>query len=221
MAIFFLQRLFLTIDKPDILNQLYKILTQDTIFDKLINQAHIHLLVTFIRACERLNCHYEELIHRFTTDEFIPNLLKLRASTNETITKDGTFVIQALLRAQTIDSLTRQSFISLSSQQICSIACHPQGSHLLCQLILKSKLWPVLRQKQIYQKLRDVYSTMSCDKYACWVVTQLWKSAKTLEEKLHMAESMAKDFPMLRSHMYAKFITYEMNLNAFCNRKDQ
>jgi len=220
---FFLQRLFLTLDQSDVLNKLYATLTQDTIFDKLLNQAHIHLLVTFIRACERLHCHYDELIQRLTSsNEFIPNLLKLRQSTsNETITKDGTFVLQALLRAQTIDNRTRQSFLLLSSQQICSIACHPQGSHLLCQLILKSKLWPLLRQKNIYQKLREVYTAMSCDKYACWVVTQLWKSAQTIDEKLHMAESMAKDFPTLRSHMYAKFITYEMNLNAYCNRKDQ
>lgn len=62
---------------------------------------------------------------------------------------------------------------------------------------------------------------MACDKSACWFVTQLWKSATTIEEKLQMAQSLSSDFPSLRSHTYAKFITYEMNLNAFCSRPEQ
>ena len=52
-------------------------------------------------------------------------------------------------------------------------------------------------------------------------MTQLWKSAKSIDEKLHMARSMAKDIQKLRSDTYAKFITYEMNLVAFCSRAEQ
>ena len=52
-------------------------------------------------------------------------------------------------------------------------------------------------------------------------MTQLWKNARTIEEKLQMATSMSKDFSTLRSHTYARFITYEMNLNAFCTRSEQ
>jgi hypothetical protein len=137
------------------------------------------------------------------------------------ITKEGSLVVQALLRAVKIDSSTRQSFLSLTGEQIASIACHPSGSHLLCQLILKSNLWPILQQKNFYEKLDQVYSKMACDKAGCWFVTQLWKSATTIEQKLQMARSLATDFQSLRSHTYARFITYEMNLTAFCSRPDQ
>ena len=129
--------------------------------------------------------------------------------------------MQALLRAEKIDSLTRQSFLSLTGEQISSIACHPSGSHLLCQLILKSNLWLILQQKNFYNKLEQVYSTMACDKSACWFVTQLWKNATTIEQKIQMAKSLAKDFQTLRSHTYARFLTYEMNLNAYCSRPEQ
>ncbi len=140
---------------------------------------------------------------------------------SDTITKSGTLVIQALLRAERIDSQTRQSFLSLTGEQIASIACNPSGSHLLCQLILKSTLWPILRQKNFYNKLDQVYTKIACDKSGCWFVTQLWKSAITIEQKLQMAKSLAKDFQTLRSHIYARFITYEMNLNAYCSRQEQ
>ena len=142
-------------------------------------------------------------------------------SETQSITKEGSLVVQALLRAEKIDSLTRQSFLCLTGEQISTIACHPSGSHLLCQLILKSKLWPILQQKNFYNKLDQVYTKMACDKAGCWFVTQLWKSAKTIEDKLQMAKSMSNDFQTLRSHTYARFITYEMNLNAYCSRPEQ
>jgi len=148
-------------------------------------------------------------------------MIILENSESESITKDGTLVIQALLRAENVDSLTRQSFLSLTGEQISSIACYPSGSHLLCQLILKSNLWPILRQKNFYNKIDQVYTKMACDKSACWFVTQLWKSATTIEQKLQMAKSMSNDFQYLRSHTYARFITYEMNLNAYCTREEQ
>jgi hypothetical protein len=151
----------------------------------------------------------------------ILNINILENPESDSITKDGTLVIQALLRAENVDSLTRQSFLSLTGEQISSIACCPSGSHLLCQLILKSNLWPILRQKNFYNKLDQVYSKMACDKSACWFVTQLWKSATTIEQKLQMAKSMSNDFQNLRSHTYARFITYEMNLNAYCTRPEQ
>ena len=62
---------------------------------------------------------------------------------------------------------------------------------------------------------------MSCDKAACWFVMQLWKNATTIEQKLQMATSMSNDLQMLRSNTYAKFITYEMNLTAYCSRSEQ
>lgn len=62
---------------------------------------------------------------------------------------------------------------------------------------------------------------MACDKSACWFVTQLWKSSTTIEQKLQMAQSLSSDFQTLRSHTYARFITYEMNMNAFCSRPEQ
>lgn len=111
--------------------------------------------------------------------------------------------------------------MSLTGEQICSIACTPSGSHLLCQLILKSKLWPILREKNFYNKLDEVYTKMACDKSACWFVTQLWKNSITIDQKIQMAKSMSKDFQNLRSHIYARFITYEMNLNAYCTRSEQ
>jgi hypothetical protein len=139
----------------------------------------------------------------------------------QSITKEGSLVVQALLRAEKVDNLTSQSFLSLTGEQISSIACHPSGSHLLCQLILQSTLWPILRQKHFYEKLDQVYTKMACDKAACWFVTQLWKSATTIEQKLQMAKNMSKDFQLLRSHTYARFITYEMNLTAYCSRPEQ
>lgn len=220
---FFLQNLFLTLNDKNLLENIYQLLTDKERFDKLLQQGHIRLLITFIRICERFHCHYEELVQKLnSTKNFIPSLLKLRSTDNNvSITKEGTLVIQALLRAENIDSLTRQSFISLTGEEICSIACTPSGSHLLCQLILKSNLWLILREKNFYSKLEDYYVKMSCDKSACWFVTQLWKNANKIEQKISMAKSMSKDFANLRSNNYAKFITYEMNLNAYCSRPDQ
>ncbi|CAF5189520.1 unnamed protein product [Rotaria magnacalcarata] len=62
---------------------------------------------------------------------------------------------------------------------------------------------------------------MASDKVGCWFVTQLWKNARTIDQKLQMAKSMSKDFQNLRSQTYARFITYEMNLTAYCSRPDQ
>ncbi|CAF4398781.1 unnamed protein product, partial [Rotaria magnacalcarata] len=83
------------------------------------------------------------------------------------ITKEGSLVVQALFRAEKVDSLTQRSFFSLSGEQISCIACHPSGSHLLCQLILKSQLWPILRQKNFYEKLDEFYTKMASDKVGC------------------------------------------------------
>jgi hypothetical protein len=244
---FFLQHLLLTINDQELIEKIYQLLITKERFDKLIQQAHIRLLITFIRICERFHCHYEELLNLLNRtinnhnniNDFIPCLLKLRSGmsdsihtieivvyildnpSSETITKDGTLVIQALLRAEKVDSQTRQSFLSLTGEQISSIACNPSGSHLLCQLILKSNLWSILRQKNFYNKLDQVYTKMACDKSGCWFVTQLWKNATTIEQKLQMAKSLSKDFRTLRSHTYARFITYEMNLNAYCSRAEQ
>ncbi|CAF5040277.1 unnamed protein product, partial [Rotaria sp. Silwood1] len=99
--------------------------------------------------------------------------------------------------------------------------CHPNGSYLLCQLILKSNLWPLIREKNFYNKLDKFYTKMSCDKYACWFITQLWKNAQTIEQKLQMVKNMSNDLQLLRSHIYAKYITYEMNLTAYCSRPEQ
>ncbi|CAF0984174.1 unnamed protein product [Adineta ricciae] len=229
---FFIQRLLLTLNDKKVLEKIYQLLIHEERFGKLVHEGQIRLLITFIRVCERFSCHYEELVNRLkttihctknNTNEFIPCVLKLRADNADTqlITKEGSLVVQALLRADKVDSLTRQSFLSLTGEQIASIACHPSGSHLLCQLILKSNLWPILRQKNFYEKLNQMYTKMACDKAACWFVTQLWKSAITIDQKLEMAKSLAKDLQILRSHTYARFITYEMNLTAFCSRPDQ
>ena len=248
---FFLQHLLLTVNQKDRIDQVYQFLIDDERFEKLLLEGHIRLIVTFIRICERFRCHYDELIHRVKRTvsatkndikDFIPSLFQFRAgkrdigcvtrdphclplaninAETQLITKDGSLLVQALLRADQIDSLTRQSFLSLTGEQIAAIACHPSGSHVLCQMILKSSLWPGLRQKNFYDKLVPFYTRMACDKAACWFVTQLWKSATHIDHKLHMARSMAKDLATLRSHTYAKFITYEMNLIAYCSRAEQ
>ena len=243
---FLFQHLLLTLKQKELIEQFYQLLTEVERFEKLLRQSHIRLLVTFLRICERFDCHYEDLINRIKSGlenggkDFIPSVLKLRAGNDcsiprdigtvwfvlenadtQSITKEGSLVVQALLRADRVDSFTRQSFLSLTGEQISTIACHPSGSHLLCQLILQSKLWPTLREKQFYQKLEQVYTKMACDKYACWFVTQLWKSAKTIDQKLYIAKGLAPDFQMLRSHTYARFIAYEMNLTAYCSRAEQ
>ncbi|CAF4068626.1 unnamed protein product [Rotaria sp. Silwood2] len=226
---FFFKHLLLTLNNKELIEKIYQLLINKDRFEKFIQQTHIHLLITFIRICERFHCHYEELINRlnkFINDNinnFIPCLLKLRAENSESqiITKEGSLVVQALLRAKKVDSLTQRSFISLTGEQISSIACHPSGSHLLCQLILKSSLWCILREKNFYNKLDKFYTKMACDKAACWFVTQLWKNAITIEQKLQMAKSMSNDLQLLRSHTYARFITYEMNLTAYCTRPEQ
>ncbi|CAF4516096.1 unnamed protein product [Rotaria socialis] len=228
----FFKHLLLTLNNKELVEKIYQTMADEERFDKLILQSHIHLLITFIRICERFHCHYEELINRINKlinpeknniNNFITCLLKLRAenSDNQLITKEGSLVVQALLRAEKVDSFTQRSFLSLSGEQISCIACHPSGSHLLCQLILKSKLWPILRQKNFYEKIDEFYTKMASDKAGCWFVTQLWKNARTIDQKLQMAKSMSNDFQNLRSQTYARFITYEMNLTAYCSRPDQ
>jgi hypothetical protein len=84
---FFLQHLLLAINDQELIEKIYQLLTNKERFDKLIQQAHIRLLITFIRICERFHCHYEELINRLNqtinplnnTNDFIPCLLKLRS----------------------------------------------------------------------------------------------------------------------------------------------
>ncbi|CAF3537783.1 unnamed protein product, partial [Rotaria sp. Silwood2] len=172
---FFFKHLLLTLNNKELIEKIYQLLINKDRFEKFIQQTHIHLLITFIRICERFHCHYEELINRlnkFINDNinnFIPCLLKLRAENSESqiITKEGSLVVQALLRAKKVDSLTQRSFISLTGEQISSIACHPSGSHLLCQLILKSSLWCILREKNFYNKLDKFYTKMASDKAAC------------------------------------------------------
>lgn len=238
---FLVQHFLLTVEKKDLLEQIYQSLTDDSRLPSLVQQGHIRLLITFIRICERFQCHYEQLIQRIkqtlnSDDDFILNVLKLRSSqfkvfiatrSNSSrldqplISKDGSLIVQAFLRARKVDSFTHQSFLSFTGEQICSIACHPSGSHLLCQLIVQSSLWPILRRKNFYEKLQPFYATMACDKSACWFVTQLWKSGTTIDEKLLMAQGMSNELSSLRSQLYAKYIAYEMNLVAFASRPDQ
>ncbi|CAF4830938.1 unnamed protein product [Rotaria sp. Silwood1] len=229
---FFFKHLLLTLNNKELLENIYQLMINKQRFENFIQKSHIHLLITFIRICERFHCHYEEFIQHLNKfinnnqnniNNFIPCLLKLRAenSENQLITKEGSLIVQALLRAKKIDKLTYQSFISLTGEQISTIACHPNGSYLLCQLILKSNLWPLIREKNFYNKLDKFYTKMSCDKYACWFITQLWKNAQTIEQKLQMVKNMSNDLQLLRSHIYAKYITYEMNLTAYCSRPEQ
>ena len=242
---FLVQHFLLTVEKKDQIEQIYQSLTNENRLNSFIQQGHIRLLITFIRICERYQYHYEQLIQRIKQSlnnetDFIINILKIRSGQSKysrkdviihkidmnrldqsLISKEGSLMVQAFLRARKVDSLTHQSFLSLTGEQISSIACHPSGSHLLCQLILHSSLWPILRRKNFYEKLQPFFTTMACDKAACWFVTQLWKSATTIEDKLHMARSMSNDLSMLRSHTYAKYITYEMNLVAYSSRPEQ
>jgi hypothetical protein len=84
---FFLQHLLLTLNDNELLEKIYQLLMNEEQFDKLVQQAHIRLLITFIRICERFHCHYEELINRLNLlinqrnniNDFIPCLLKLRS----------------------------------------------------------------------------------------------------------------------------------------------
>ena len=84
----FFKHLLLTLNSREIIDKIYQLIIKKERFDKLIQQSHIQLLITFIRICERFHCHYEELIHRLKTsiqceknnvNNFIPCLLKLRA----------------------------------------------------------------------------------------------------------------------------------------------
>ena len=85
---FLLQNLLLTVQKKELLESIYRQLTAEERFDKLLQQGHIRLLITFIRMCERMHCHYEELVQRLKQSvqpeskeihDFIPSVLKLRA----------------------------------------------------------------------------------------------------------------------------------------------
>jgi len=87
---FLLQHLLLTLNNKELIEQIYQLLINKEIFNKLIQQAHIRLLITFIRICERFHCHYEELINQLNVSinnktnikDFIPCLLKLRSGTD-------------------------------------------------------------------------------------------------------------------------------------------
>lgn len=83
----FFKHLLLTLNNKELIQQIYDLLTDKERFNKLIHQAHIQLLITFIRICERFHCHYEELIKQLSIsindtkniNNFIPCLLQLRS----------------------------------------------------------------------------------------------------------------------------------------------
>ena len=88
---FFLQHLLLTINDQQLIEKIYQLFIEKERFDQLIRQAHIRLLITFIRICERFHCHYEELINQLNSNinqtnvnHFIPCLLKLRSGNYST-----------------------------------------------------------------------------------------------------------------------------------------
>lgn len=85
---FLLQYFLLTVQKKDQIEQIYQQLTDEERFDQFLQQGHIRLVVTFIRICERMHCHYEALVQRLKQSvqseskemhDFIPSVLKLRA----------------------------------------------------------------------------------------------------------------------------------------------
>ena len=85
---FFLQHLLLTLNQQELIENIYQLIISDDRFNKLVHEGQIRLLITFIRVCERFQCHYEELINRLKIaidcqankiQDFIPYLLKLRA----------------------------------------------------------------------------------------------------------------------------------------------
>jgi hypothetical protein len=85
---FFLQHLLLTLNQKELIENIYQLIITDDRFNKLVHEGQIRLLITFIRVCERFQCHYEELINRLKISvdcqankihDFIPYLLKLRA----------------------------------------------------------------------------------------------------------------------------------------------
>ncbi|CAF3899685.1 unnamed protein product [Rotaria sordida] len=85
---FFFKHLLLTLNNNELIEKIYPLIIDENRFNKFIQQTHIHLLITFIRICERFHCHYEELINRLNKfinknknniNDFIPCLLKLRA----------------------------------------------------------------------------------------------------------------------------------------------
>jgi hypothetical protein len=102
---FLLQHLLLTLNDKELIKKIYQLLIHKEIFDKLVQEAHIRLLITFIRICERFHCHYEELINRLNIsinnqnhiNNFIPCLLKLRSGTYSTKT-DVSFIAVLISR---------------------------------------------------------------------------------------------------------------------------
>ncbi|CAF3946662.1 unnamed protein product [Didymodactylos carnosus] len=246
---YFIQKLLMTTTDISIISQLYQnIITEK--FHILIEQCHINMLITFIRVCERFNYKYDDLIKHYRkylnckkkNHDFVQRVLQSNMKTNNNednsdgqhkttvsqnqssifITKNGSLVLQALLRAKIVDSLTKTSLENLTGEQINSIACDPNGSHLLCQLIKKCTLWfngKEFRQ-QFYTKLESYYSKMACDKFGSWVIDTLWTNAN-IEQKIKIADKMSDEFNILRSNQYGKFITYKMNLNAYCLRPEQ
>ena len=84
---FFLQHMLLTLNNEELIEKIYSLLTNEERLEKLIQQAHIRLLITFIRICERFHCHYEELANQLNRtinpkkniNDFIPYLLKFRS----------------------------------------------------------------------------------------------------------------------------------------------
>ena len=84
---FFLQHFLLNLNNKELIEKIYQLFIENDKFEKLIQQAHVRLLITFLRISERFHCHYEELIHRINRlinqknniNDFIPYVLKLRS----------------------------------------------------------------------------------------------------------------------------------------------
>ncbi|CAF5042797.1 unnamed protein product, partial [Rotaria sp. Silwood1] len=85
---FFFKHLLLTLNNKELLENIYQLMINKQRFENFIQKSHIHLLITFIRICERFHCHYEEFIQHLNKfinnsenniNNFIPCLLKLRA----------------------------------------------------------------------------------------------------------------------------------------------
>lgn len=84
----FFKHLLLTLNDKELLDKIYQLMIEQDRFKNLIEQCHIHLLITFIRVCERFNCHYEDFINRLNKlinpqknniNDFVLCLLKIRA----------------------------------------------------------------------------------------------------------------------------------------------
>nr|CAB3264397.1 nucleolar protein 9 [Phallusia mammillata] len=157
------------------------------------------------------------LIASFSTyDTFITSGKKIPDLTN--IVYHGALLLQTLFKfSKTL--LVSKSITVMPVRHSVSLACSISGSHVIDSFVSSQTIKQKWKTKW-FDKMKDQFHVIACDKYGSRVIDNIWKSAD-VDIKTMLAECLAPQADVLLADQYGKHLHRNFGLRQFIHRRTE